>query len=183
MAVTVVADGWPAFGSDVGGVLACVPAFALVAIVLGGWKVDARRAVAIGAAAVGVLAAFALVDLARPADERTHLGRFVADVGNGDAWLVLRRKLESNWHVLTSSVWTLIVPVLVAGLVVVAVRRQGLLADVQAKTPGLRACLLGSLVLAVLGFALNDSGVAVPAMMIGVVVPWLLLVTVRVAPP
>jgi hypothetical protein len=183
LAITVVADGWPAFGSDVGGVLACVPAFALVAVLLGGWRIDLRRAAAIGAGAVAVLAAFALADLARPADERTHLGRFVADIGNGDAWLVLRRKVESNWHVLTSSVWTLIVPVLIGALAVVATRRQGLLAEVQAKAPGLRVCLLGSLVLAVLGFALNDSGIAVPAMMIGVVVPWLLLVTLRVAPP
>ena len=183
LAVTVVADGWPAFGSDVGGVLASVPAFALVAIVLAGWKVNVRRAVAIGAGAVVVVAAFALVDLARPADERTHLGRFVADIGNGDAWLVLRRKIQSNWHVLISTPWTLVVLALVGALAVVALRRRGLVADVQAKTPGLRACLLGSLVLAVLGFAFNDSGIAVPAMMIGVVVPWLLLVTLRVAPP
>ncbi|HKA03918.1 MAG TPA: hypothetical protein VKD67_06295, partial [Acidimicrobiales bacterium] len=183
MAVTVVADGWPAFGSDVGGVLSCVPAFALVAVLLGGWKVSVRRALAIGAGTVAIVAVFALVDLARPADERTHLGRFVADIGNGEAWLVLRRKLESNWHVLTSTPWTLVVLALIGALAVVAVRRRGLVADVQAKAPGLRACLLGSLVLAVLGFVSNDSGIAVPAMMIGVVVPWLILVTLRVAPP
>jgi hypothetical protein len=183
LAITVVADGWPTFGADAGGVLACVPAFALVAIVLGGWKVDVRRAIAVGAGAIAVLALFAFADLARPADQRTHLGRFVADIGNGDAGVVLRRKLEANWHVLTSTAWTVVVPALMAGLVVLAVRRRGLLAEVQAKTPGLRACLLGSLVLAVLGFAFNDSGIAVPAMMIGVVVPWLLLVTLRVAPP
>ena len=70
-AVTVVVDGWPAFGADVGGVLACVPAFALVAIWLGGWRVSVRRVVAIGAATVAVVAVFALVDLARPAD-RAH---------------------------------------------------------------------------------------------------------------
>ena len=183
MAVTVVADGWPAFGSDVGGVLACVPAFALVAIVLGGWKVDGRRVVAISAGAVAILGVFALADLARPADERTHLGRFLADIGNGEAWLVLRRKVQSNWHVLVSTPWTLMVLALMAALAVVAVRRKGLIGEVQAKTPGLRACLLGSLVLAVLGFAFNDSGIAIPAMMIGVVAPWLLLVTLRVAPP
>ena len=36
----------------------------------------------------------------------------------------------------------------------------------------MRACLLGALVVGVLGFALNDSGVAVPAMMFGIVLPW-----------
>ena len=105
IAVTVVVDGWPAFGADVGGVLACVPAFAIVAIWLGGWRVSVRRVVAIGVATVAVVAVFALVDLARPASQRTHLGRFAADLFNGEAGIVVRRKLESNWHVLTSSVF------------------------------------------------------------------------------
>jgi hypothetical protein len=183
LAVTVVADGWPAFGSDVGGVLACVPAFALVAVLLGGWRINVKRVLAIGAVTVVVVAGLALADLARPDSERTHLGRFVADIGNGEAGLTLRRKVEANWHILTSSVWTLLVPLLVAGFAFVTMRRRGLLAEVQAKAPGLRACLIGSLVVAALGFALNDSGIAIPAMMIGVVVPWLLMVTMRVAPP
>jgi hypothetical protein len=55
----------------------------------------------IGVATVAVVALFALVDLARPAGQRTHLGRFAADVFNGEAGTVVRRKLESNWHVLT----------------------------------------------------------------------------------
>ena len=128
-AVTVVVDGWPAFGSDVGGVLACVPAFALVLIWLGGWRVSVRRVIAIGAATVAVLAVFALVDLARPATERTHLGRFVADVFDGEAGVVVRRKLEANWQVLTSSVFALLVPALVVGFAVLVTRRRGLVAD------------------------------------------------------
>ena len=39
--------------------------------------------------------------------------------------------------------------------------------------PGVRPCLLGALVVGILGFALNDSGVAVPAMMFGIVLPWI----------
>jgi hypothetical protein len=183
MAVTAFVDGWPAFGSDVGGVLACVPAFALVAVLLGGGRIDVRRVAAIVAATVAVLAVLAVVDLARPADQRTHLGRFVADLGNGEAWVVLRRKLVTNWDIFTSSLWPLLIPILFAGFVVFATRRRGLLADVVDKTPGVRAGVLGALVLAVLGFAFNDSGIAIPAMMIGVVVPWVVLVSLRAAPP
>ena len=174
-AVTVIVDGWPAFGSDVGGVLASVPAFAVVAIWLGGWRVSVKRAVAIGVATIGVLVVFALVDLARPATERTHLGRFVAGVSDGEAGLVLRRKLEANWHVLSSSVFALLVPALVVGFAVLVTRRRGLMASAQAREPALRPCLLGALVAGVVGFAVNDSGVAIPAMMIAMVVPWLLL--------
>jgi hypothetical protein len=174
-AVTVVVDGWPTFGADVGGVLASVPAFALVLTWLGGWRVSVRRVVAIGAATVGVIVVFALVDLTRPASQRTHLGRFVADVFDGEAGVVVRRKLEANWHVLTSSIFTLVVPALVLGFAFLVTRRRGLVAQAQAGAPGLRPCLLGAVVAGTLGFAVNDSGVAIPAMMIAMVVPWLLL--------
>ncbi len=175
LAVTVVVDGWPPFGADVGGVVACVPAFALVLTWLGGWRVSVRRVVIIAAATAGVLGVFALADLARPASQRTHLGRFVADVFNGEAGVVVRRKLEANWHVLTSSVFALLVPALVVGFAVVVTRRRGLVAEAQIRYPGLRPCLLGAVVAGALGFAVNDSGVAIPAMMIAMVVPWLLV--------
>jgi hypothetical protein len=174
-AVTVVVDGWPTFGSDVGGVLASVPAFALVLIWLGGWRVSGRRLVAVAAVTVGVLAVFALVDLARPASSRTHLGRFVADVFDGHAGVVVRRKLEANWQVLTSSVFALLVPILVVGFAVLVTRRRGLMARAQSRSAALRPCLVGAVVAGVLGFAVNDSGVAIPAMMIAMVVPWLLV--------
>jgi fructose-specific phosphotransferase system IIC component len=103
-------------------------------------------------------------------------------VFNGDAGIILRRKLETNWHILTSNVFTLLVPALVIGFAVVTNRRQGLLAEVQDRQPGLRACLLGSLIAAVVGFAVNDSGIAIPAMMIGMVVPWLIAVALERTP-
>ncbi len=45
--------------------------------------------------------------------------------------------------------------------------------------PPIRAAFAGLAVLAVLGFALNDSGIAVPGMMLGVVVPALVVLAVR----
>jgi hypothetical protein len=183
LGVTVVADGWPAFGSDVGGVLASVPAFAVLAIMLGGWRVTARRAMAIGASAAFAVAAFAVVDLLRPADQRTHLGRFVAGIGDGTAASEVRRKLEANWHLLTASVASLLVPILVVGFVILISRRRGALARVQRSEPGLRAGLVSAVIAAVLGFAFNDSGVAIPAMMIGIVVPWMLAVVMAEAVP
>jgi len=177
--VTVLVDGWPAFGADVGGVLAAVPAFALLVILLRGWSVSWRRLAIVGAGTIAVIVALALVDLARPADARTHLGRFAASIGTGGAGVTVRRKIDANLHILTSSMFTVLVPILVIGFVVVVNRRRGLVADVQRQEPALRATLIALVVLAVLGFALNDSGIAIPAMMIGVVVPWLVLVTLE----
>jgi hypothetical protein len=49
--------------------------------------------------------------------------------------------------------------------------------------PGLRACLVGGTVVGVLGFALNDSGVAVPAMLLGVLLPHVTYLAVRTTDP
>jgi hypothetical protein len=38
-----------------------------------------------------------------------------------------------------------------------------------------RAFLAGFAIVAVLGFALNDSGLAVPAVMLNVAIPWLVV--------
>jgi len=127
----------------------------------------------------------AALDLSRPADKRTHLGRFANDLFDGHAGVVIERKVQSNWFVLTSSVWTWLVPVCLGFLVFLAARRHGYLHRLQRRVPGVRPCLLGALVVGVLGFALNDSGVAVPAMMFGIVLPWitwLLLATESAGP-
>jgi hypothetical protein len=182
--VTIVLDGWPGFGADVGGVLALVPACAITLLILAGRRVDWKRVALVAVGAVVVLAAFALVDLQRPASDRTHLGRFVDKLLHGDGGLILRRKFAANLHILTSSIFTWLVPVAIVFLVVLA-RRADALARVRREVPGMQACLVGSLVLAIVGFAVNDSGVAIPAMMFGVVLPWItvLVLSLDVAPP
>jgi hypothetical protein len=182
LAITFLVDGLPSMGADVGGVLATVPAFALVLVLLAGWRVSIAKAIAVVAITVAALAALAVLDLSRPESSRTHLGRFAQRVVDGDAGIVVQRKLQSNVSILTSSVWTWLVPACLAFLAFLALRRTGYLHRLQRRVPGLRACLLGALVVGTLGFALNDSGVAVPAMMFGIVLPWvtwLLLATER----
>ena len=172
LAITFLVDGLPSMGADVGGVLATVPAFALVLVLLAGWRVSIGKALLVGAVTVASLAALAVLDLSRPESSRTHLGRFAQRVADGDAGIVVERKLQSNLSILTSSVWTWLVPACLAFVAFLALRRTGYLYRLQRRVPGLRACLLGALVVGTLGFALNDSGVAVPAMMFGIVLPW-----------
>jgi len=180
--VAIVADGYPAFGSDVGGVLALVPAGAVIAILLSGRRFDVRKAVLIGGATLAVLVLFAGLDLARPPQNRTHLGRLVAStVGGGGGGLstVLSRKLSSNVHVLTSSTFIWAIPAALAFLAFLTWRRRGFVRSLMDVVPGSRACLWGGIVVAVLGFALNDSGMAVPAMMFPVLLPYLIHLVVQ----
>ena len=60
--VAVAVDGAPPLGSDVGGVLALVPAFVLLAMLRTGTRVTLSRLALAGAGAAAVVTAFALAD-------------------------------------------------------------------------------------------------------------------------
>ncbi|KAA0236397.1 MAG: hypothetical protein EDR02_01145 [Actinobacteria bacterium] len=171
--------GFPSLGSDVGGVLASVPAFAVAGFMLTGRRVAVRTFILILVATCAVLAVFALVDLAQPAESRTHLGRFVATVFEGDAGMVLERKLSTNIRILVSSVWTLIVPGALAFIAYLTWRPGRTLRALRRRYPGYGAFGVSSLVAGLLGMALNDSGVAVPAMMLAVGLAYTAYLAVR----
>ena len=175
----VVVDGAPRFGADVGGTLALVPSLALTWLLLSGRRPDSR-AVALGLAggllAVGV---FLVVDLSRPPQERTHLARLFEDVVRRGAGVLLdaiERKARSNIDVFRSSVYTLFVPPALAVMAWLLRRPQGRWERLARAYPRVRAGLVGGLSLAVLGFAVNDSGIVIPAVVLSYLVPLTVLV-------
>lgn len=181
-AVVVVLVGAPMWGSDVGGVLAAVPAFAVCALLLNERRVDLRTATTIGVASVAVLGAFALLDLTRPEESRTHLGRFVESVLDGDALVILQRKLTTNLNILTSTVWTFTIPVALLFFAYITWRPNGLIRRIQDAHPSFRALGISGLTLGIVAFALNDSGIALPAMMLGIVLPYTAYLALGVLP-
>src|SRR5581483_4657652 len=64
------------------GLLASVPAFALVVLGLSGIRISWRRVAELAAAAAAAVLALGLLDLLRPAGERTHLGRLFEQIGH-----------------------------------------------------------------------------------------------------
>ena len=166
--VTVVLDGHPSMGSDVGGVLAFVPAATIALFMFRGIKVRARLVAAIVAGTLAVLALFAGVDLSRPADDRTHLGRFVAKLFDGDAGEIIRRKIAANLRVLTS-VWAWVIPVALVYFAYLTWRPNHTLQRLHREHPQFRSFGIAALTLGVLAMALNDSGVSLPAMMVALV--------------
>ena len=170
--VTTVAVAAPGFGSDVGGTLAIVPAFAVTISLIAGWRVGWPRAIVIGAATVAVLAVLAVVDLQRDAASRTHLGRFLDDLLHGDGGLVIRRKLRANMAILTSSFWSFVLIGMLVAVAVAAWRRRETVLPAVRRRPALRVFLAGFSTVAVLGYGFNDSGLAVPSIMLAVAIPW-----------
>lgn len=184
LAGVIVVDAAPFWGSDVGGFLSTIPAYLVTAVLLLGWRVRPRTAsIAIGAAVVAFFT-FGFLDLARPAASRTHLGRLFEKVGD-DGWssftTVIERKLNANFRNITGTIWLWVVPlaaVLVLVLVLWASDRLRTLAD---RYPALGAGAVGAIVLVVVGFAVNDSGVKVPGVMLTVFDAALVLLVVSSA--
>lgn len=169
--VAVVVDGAPPYGSDVGGVLALVPAFVLLAMLRTGTRVTLTRLLLAGGGAAAVVTAFALADWSRPPADRTHLGRFVEDVVDGTAGQVLARKAGAVLDLLLLSPVTALLPVVVAAAVYLVVRPPAPLRTAFDAAPGWRHGLTAVGLASLLGFALNDSGAAVPALAVCVALP------------
>jgi hypothetical protein len=178
--VGVVLVGAPGWGGDVGGIIALTPAFAVLVIRASGLRLSVLAmvgAAGLGAAAVSL---FALLDYARAAEDRTHLGRFVAQLSDGTAGAVLRRKAEANLSLLVDSQLTLLVIAVLVFLPMVLMRRSGGLRRVFGLYPTVRAAMIAVLVMAGVGFAVNDSGVAVPAFVAALAVPLVVATALRV---
>jgi hypothetical protein len=183
--VTVAVMGWPSLGRDFGGVLAALPGFLLLAMLMAQLRVTIVRLLAILGAGVLAVGVVATLDWMRPPPQRTHLGRFVAQLLDGEAWTVVSRKGQANLDILRGSALAWMLPVAVLAVLWLVgpggrLRRSspdfpaGLPAqDVAVLRAGLTACLLSLAV----GAAGNDSGVAVPATAAALLVPLLVWLT------
>lgn len=176
-AVVLVADGAPMLGSDVGGILTLAPVFGLTLAVLAGRRISTRLVVLAVLVTMLLLGVAAGVDLLRPADERTHLGRLITEVADGGGSVfvdTVARKLTVNLRVLQRSIWTWSVPIATGFMLYVLVWTGGWLRLLPSRSP-LRAGVVGTLVAGVLGWAVNDSGIVVTALVYVYLGPFLTL--------
>jgi hypothetical protein len=175
--IVFVADGAPMLGSDVGGILTLVPVFGLLIVAMSGRQLRLRTLLYAGAATLSLIAVATGIDLLRPADQRSHLGRFAADIaGSGDNTFLttIGRKLSTNIRVFTGSFWTWIVPVIALVLLFFLVVQRGWERDMP-KGSALRAGVAAALLCGLLGFAVNDSGTVVTALVFVYLGPFITL--------
>lgn len=86
------------------------------------------------------------------------------------------RKIETNLRVFTSTIWTYFVPPALAFIAWLLLRPKKRWERLASEYPTLRAGLIGGLIVSVFGFAVNDSGIVVPAMVLSYLVPTALLI-------
>jgi hypothetical protein len=185
LAVVVVVDGAPWWGSDVGGILSMVPAFIVTAVLLLGWRVRWRTVAWCLTGLVVVLATATALDLSRPPERRTHLGRLVERIderGIGDFVVVVQRKLGDNLGSLRGSVWGFMLPIALALGLWLALRARGRLRAVAEAWPEVSIAGIGLAIVGLLGWALNDSGIAIPGVMLAIAIACLVWLLVRTDP-
>ncbi|KGM11175.1 hypothetical protein N869_03610, partial [Cellulomonas bogoriensis 69B4 = DSM 16987] len=196
-AVATFLNGMPGLGSDFGGPPALVPGFAVLALMAAGIRLTWMRLAGVLGGAAVVVSSFAVIDWLRPVEDRTHLGRFVETVLDGGVWDVIGRKLAQNLANLGGTWLTLLA---LAGIALVAfvlsrplrwaahapdggpfgwLSSGAPLTSLGNDAPMLRPGIVALGVTLGIGFAVNDSGIVIPAIGVSLAVP--LLVTVCAA--
>ena len=177
LALVVVVDGAPSLGDDAGGLTTLVPVLGVTLLAFSGRRITWRRAGLLALLTFALLGIAAGVDLLRAPDARTHLGKFVSDLlsgGSSSSVTTVLRKAATNVRVLRETVWAWIVPIIAGFMLYLVVWERRLTRLLPARS-ALRVGLVATLAAGLLGFALNDSGVVVTALVLVFVGPYLTL--------
>ncbi|MEP7762480.1 hypothetical protein [Sanguibacter sp. 25GB23B1] len=187
-AVAVILDGSPSIGADFGGPPSLVPAFAILALIAAGIRLDWKKVALVLGGAVVIVSGFAVLDWVRPEADRTHLGRFVDTVLDGGLLDVVARKLEANFKTLRNP----LALVGIAGIAVIVLvlgrplhdasrsddsSRYRWLTDgaplkqINNDAPMFGPGVLCVVIALVIGTFVNDSGIVVLAVGMSVLVP------------
>lgn len=176
--VAVLVGAVPVWGSDVGGPPALIPGLAVLVLSILKVRLSWRRGLLIAGGTVGLTALLALADWLRPQESRSHLGRFVQTLLDGQAGSVIARKLGQNVDTLVgTTVFAYLVPVALLLLVYVAARPRSWAArplrPLLDEVPTMHAGLVGVTLSLVIALLINDTGVAIPPVAFSLLLPLL----------
>src|SRR5439155_7113071 len=79
----VFASGWPGFGGKVGGTIAMVPCFLLLAMAVAGIRLNWRRVLLVAVSGLALFAVFALISYLAPATGHSDIGVFAGNTLHG----------------------------------------------------------------------------------------------------
>ncbi|MFD2794250.1 hypothetical protein ACFS27_11890 [Promicromonospora vindobonensis] len=181
---------WPTLGADLGGGLVLVPAFVVIGMAAAGLRLTFWRFLWVGAAGVGVVALVGVLDWLRPPEARSHLGRFVGQVIDGEAVSTVLRKALYALNSITGgpAVWTTVLVLVLVGLALygpAAWRERltpGWFLRAQERWQFLRPALVAMWAMAVLGSLVNDFGLRIAMIALIPAVPLLTMVALRATP-
>lgn len=178
----IALDGAPMWGADFGGVLAQVPTFALLGLMVSGRRVSLVKLGLFGVA--GAAAVLLVSYLNSRSAHPTHMGRFWNDLTGGGAWTVVSRKFDSMVGSLAFWPVTLLVAAAIVFLFFVLTRpsryrRTSLLTRTYARAETMRPALVCALTAGVIGTLANDSGLIILMVAMTLTVPLFIAAVVR----
>jgi hypothetical protein len=183
----VFASGWPGFGGKVGGTIAMVPCFAVLAMAVAGVRLTWRRLAVAAVSGLALFVVFALVSYFTAVTGKSDIGAFAGDALHGHAGSVLLRKIGTNLGSLSVGMFSPLVPivVVVTGLMLWRPAWFGLktMPLAYAAEPLLRPTLAVLWLMPVLGWFADDSGVIVPAAVLPLVLPLAIAVLAAASQP
>ena len=181
----VVVDGYPGWGADGGGPPALLPGVVYLVLAILGIRMTWRRGAILAAGTIALFLLVGFLDSLRGTEKQSHLGRFFRSIFEGGAGDIILRKLQQNIDILFGNYpLALLVPIALVFVIVILARptswgSRSLQRSYEA-CPTLRPGLIALLITLTIGFAINDSGVAIPANGAIIAVPLIIAVSVRV---
>ena len=171
----VVASGWPGFGGKVGGTIAMVPCFLLLAGAVAGIRLNWRLVLLVAVSGLALFAIFALISYFTPVTGKSDIGSFAGSSLHGHSGGLLLRKINSNIGSLSVNALSPLSPivVVVTGLMLWRPSWFGLktVPLAYAAQPLLRPIMGVLWLMPVLGWFADDSGVIVPAAALPLTLP------------
>lgn len=158
--------GAPVWGSNFGGLLASLVAFAYTFCRFLGFKPRWKHVLTSGLVILALALGFMVWDAARPPEFRSHFGQLIADIEmHGLAALsdVVVRKLAMNYRLIRYTIWTRVLLGSLLALGVLFYRPVGIFRKVLKNYPAVAVGLEGSLIGAFAALAFNDSGIVAAA--------------------
>lgn len=162
----------PSMGADFGSMLATLPVFGLLALLVSGVRLRLWHVLALGAGGAATVLGVSFLDWLRPAEDRTHLGRFIDELLSGELVSVVVRKLAQNIG-MTFGYPALGAIMLLALVASVALLMPGRLhwrrlEALDAEHPVAHRVRVALVAGTWVGYAVNDTGPVLVAAMVGV---------------
>lgn len=175
LAAVVFTVGLPFWGANFGGVLTVATGLWTWWLLMTMPAPTGRRAVLLVAAVGATVFLCVGADLFVPQPAQTHLGRSVGLVAAQGGLTQLReivlRKAEGNLRILLFTRWSVLFVVIFPFLVYSLLKPIRVLSDLFRGLPALGPVTKAVVYAGVVGMLFNDSGIAIPSIMLGAVVP------------
>lgn len=162
--IILITSAYPSMGANVGGAISESVAYLLFILLIYDVKIDFKKVLMLGVAAVLVVAIFAFLDLKTGAG--SHLGAFVQQImlnGPGEIIMTFIRKIQMNIKIAQTSVW---VNILLAGIAIIAAfifRPSKHFIKIMQDYPIIFKGFVSSMVGCIITLLVNDSGIVAAA--------------------